>query len=909
MMLRGKLRIRLVGAIVCVTALLVMSPSVLATEPHEDPEIAKPVFSGISLLRYYSDALDFVLRKNPAEVETRLENMPFANIPQSLEESADTFAASGISISYLVIEIDEDLSKLRTLLKQSRLEETIEITLKILSRLSEANDQLERIELATETTGNELKVFSVQEQSDLRHSYDEVLEKINRIREMLDLHDDLLVDLAPMSEKIEDLLKLVDFNLVEILESTELILVEKPKPINITLEELLGSTEYALIKTLKPKDTNLGELLKLADISLAEFLQSTDITVLQELTPTDIALAELLKSADISLIKTLSSTDIAAEGLLKPEDFIIVERQDSQDIDLIELMKLIDVLLIQTLKPMDITMEVPPTVAFVGDNIRFEGVLISEGKPLAGREVDILVNSSRYVTVETDAWGHYQGILQVPYQYIPELDLQALYYPQDKDIGLFLASLSPVIKLKVLFYETELEITLEDRAYPGLDTMVTGRFDYGSSPPLNERKAEIYFDDILIAEFVAQEAFAQEIKIDSEADVGKHVITVSSAALGRYTSVVASATLNVTRATPFLDLNIPNVAMIPGSIGLEGKLYSEVGPLSEASIEIGLGKSQVELVSSKDGTFDTKIKVGMDFGVIGLQDLVIQVLPQEPWHAPLTTTSSVLVVNVVNSGAFVAILLFLGIYLPGRLKRKLGAYTRRKVRPETPTAPPELAPVYSERVTALSVTEESKEITGEPRDRVFYWYRLVARLLQGITNVLLGPQQTLREFAKETSRVLGPAAKYLIELTKMVERLLYSQYRPIEKDVDNSKQLSHRIEEETKLRVTTQPPLPGDLNREVTGAQLDLKEVSVASGARTFDFGGRVSAASPWRRPSTWLWVLLILAVAYYACILLFLLPLLLVSLALCLPVLIVDDSMETGSKAITKEESKSEGV
>jgi hypothetical protein len=317
--------------------------------------------------------------------------------------------------------------------------------------------------------------------------------------------------------------------------------------------------------------------------------------------------------------------------------------------------------------------------------------------------------------------------------------------------------------------------------------------------------------------------------------------------------------------------------MIPGSVRLEGKLYSEVGPLSEASIKMGLGKSQVELVSSGDGTFDTKIKVGMGFGVVGSQDLVIQVLPQELWHAPLNTTSSVLMVNVVNCGAFVAVILFLGIYLPGRLRRRLGAYPRRTARPAIAAALPESVPTYSERVTALTLTEDSDETSKEPRNRILYWYRLVVRLLQGITKALLGPQQTLREFAKESSDVLGPAAKYFIELTKTVERLLYSQYRPTESDVAKSKQLSRSIEEETKLRVTTQPLLARQVRGEGTGDQFEPNEVSVVGGARAFDFGGRVSTTSPWRQPSTWLWVLLILAVAYYACLLLFLLPLLVI--------------------------------
>ncbi len=127
-MVHGNLRQKIIRAMLCVTLFTTTGVPVFAAEPpHEDPEAAKLVFSGISLLRYYSDSLDFVLSKDPAEVEARLEKMPFANILQSLEESADSFATSGIGISYLVVEIDKDVTQFSKLVKQSRLKEAIKL--------------------------------------------------------------------------------------------------------------------------------------------------------------------------------------------------------------------------------------------------------------------------------------------------------------------------------------------------------------------------------------------------------------------------------------------------------------------------------------------------------------------------------------------------------------------------------------------------------------------------------------------------------------------------------------------------------------------------------------------------------------------------------------------------------------
>ena len=180
-------------------------------------------------------------------------------------------------------------------------------------------------------------------------------------------------------------------------------------------------------------------------------------------------------------------------------------------------------------------------------------------------------------------------------------------------------------------------------------------------------------------------------------------------------------------------------------------------------------------------------------------------------------------------------------------------------RPTAITVPSEPAPTYSERATVPGSTEEADEASTEPRNRIFSWYRLAVRVVQGITKALLKPQQTLREFAEESGKILGPAARYFIELTRVVERLLYSQYKPTEKDVEMSRELSDKIEAASKLRATTEALLG-----EGTG------------GAREFEFGDRAAKSGPWRQPDTWLWVMLILAVAYYACLLLFVLPLIL---------------------------------
>ncbi|MCJ7744233.1 MAG: DUF4129 domain-containing protein [Dehalococcoidales bacterium] len=636
-------------ALLCAGALLLLNAgNVVAVTPHEDPETATTVFSGIALFQYYAYSLDSILLKNAAEAEAKLEKLPWANVPESLAPVTEDFAASGIQLARLVVQIDRGWTTLKMFREQSRLDEAAELATAISANLTEAKSELNRVEQAVTATGLEFKVSSAPEGSDLKISYQEVLDRIDRIREMLSLFG----------------------------------------------------------KVVEVSQVPVGELLTRISLSLE------------------------------------------------------------------------------------------PMTAFVGDNVSFQGTLTSGQEPLTGRNVEILLNSSVYITVQTDASGRYQGAFKIPYWYRPELDAQALYYPRGNDKGVYLASLSPVVKLQVLFYPAELEIKLEAKAYPGRETSLSVRYDYGDAPVPEGREVEVYLDDQLITESTAQAEFVQKIVVDPNTGVGKHILTVSSAAAGRYAPVVASAPLEVAKATPILEIGLPRVTMIPGVLNLTGKIYSELGPVNNAQIKLAIGQSQVEFITEEAGAFATKMKLGMNLGIVGTQDLTIEVVPAEPWHAPLVVTRQILMVNVVNCASILVVLLLLGVYLPSRLRRRLGAYAPRKAPPPTTTELPRPAPAASGDLTD-SIPEDSVE-GGEPRRQVIYWYHFVTNLLARAAKAILKPQQTLREFAQECSRVLGPAANYFMVLTRILERILYSDYEPTAEDVEKSKQLSLTIKEKIK---------------------------------------------------------------------------------------------------------------
>ncbi len=775
-----------IGIVLGVAILTCTGSSVYAIDPHENPDTAREAFSGISLFNYYSGVLDFVLNKNLDEVEGRLAKMPFANIPEKIGDSVDNFSASTTDITAKVISIDDNLVLLKRLVQQSRLEESLKITSSILDDISITNLLLDDAKNAVEETGQGLGVFSSSASAKLIQTYTEVQDKLDKIRELLNLYLMLLED----------------------------------------------AVSAYLVETGIPQDIYSG-----LDLYLKEFLDS-------------------LVSPGYSLTQKVKFTDI--------------------------------------------TLEVESDEAFVGDIVSFNGVLSSEGGPLGGRNVSILIDSGQYMTVKTDGRGYYSGTIQVPLKYIPQLKIQSLYFPQGNDLGRYLAALSPEIYMDLLFYVTELAVTVDDMAYPGTNTTVTGIFNYGQNPPAEERDVEIYLDDIPIGEINAGEMFSKMVQISPDIEIGEHSLVVSVEGKGRYAPVITEAVLEVSRIIPHIDITIPGLALIPGSVEFNGRVYSELGPLGNTPVTVDLGNLSLKLVTTPDGYFGSKIGTGFSFGIIGSQDLMVRVTPDEPWFSSFRTAKKILLLNLITIITAVIILAVAGVYLPGRIKRILTNVTYRRPRPLMPVIEPEQVPEYS-GVAVLTPDEVKKEEKSpvEPRERIIHWYRIIIGIVQRISKSILQPQQTLREYVAGKSGIFGPAADYLMQFTVLVEKLLYSRYVPTAADVDNSERLFTELGNESKFQPGSNTGL---LDNEEVETTDQIIESEAFHNVNTTEYEENPLFQNRRGKLSVWVIVLLIITIAYYAGIILFVLPLLAVSISF-LPVIIINNpDTLTGSSTYEEE-------
>jgi hypothetical protein len=638
----------------CIVACLAMvGLPVFAAEPHEDPETARTVFSGMSIFQFYSGTLDFVLIKSQQDIEINIQKAPFANIPPALEDSLNNFVSSAKNLCSLILDLDASVSDIKVLLHESRYQEAAPLISKAFENILLAEGELDVIERATKIAGTEFQLSLAPKGSGILEAYKAVLDRIQRFRDLLKLYRSMV-----------------------------------------------------------------GE-------------QQTEISNRKPLLPTEL------------------------------------------------------------------TLKIKPVEAFVGDTIGVEGTLYTNGKPLADREIDIILNGSRYLTVKTDSQGRYSRALQVPYWYIPVIQVQSLYYPRASDVGIYGSCLSPSASLKVLFYDAILMLQTDKNAYPGRTTSIGGQFDYDSSPSANKRGIEIYLDNTLVRGSEVTNEFTEKLSLSADMKIGKHLITVSVSASGRYAPLATNATLNVKKATPVLTINLPSVALVPGSFVVNGKLDSEIGPVERAHITMIFEGKKIDAVSGDDGTFSATIKNNMGFGLFGSQSLEFMAIPQEPWQATLTTLHKIMTVYIVNCGAFFFILVILGVILPRRIKFRPWTGLKKKPK-ELTTSQPELLPVPSVSATSNIAPNHDNQDISEPHSRLFYWYRIVIQLIQRASGVLFKPNQTLREFVRDASRATGSSSKFILEFTRIIEKVLYSPYKVTEDDAKSGAQLAQKVQESLK---------------------------------------------------------------------------------------------------------------
>jgi hypothetical protein len=345
-----------------------------------------------------------------------------------------------------------------------------------------------------------------------------------------------------------------------------------------------------------------------------------------------------------------------------------------------------------------------------------------------------------------------------------------------------------------------LSLDADKQGYPGRETVLKASWTYQPAAPTIERNFEVRIDDMVVAQLSTTEEFIQAIDLPPDLQSGLHRLTVISFAEGRYASGIASGVINVSKAVTGLIINLPKIIMVPRQFNVNGSVVSELGPLQMALVRVKHASDIQEFHSADDGSFAGTLKTHYTFGLVGSESWTVEVIPQEPWNSPLLFSKKILVINGINCGIFLTLLIALGIIVPKKFRISIPALGRRReeIKPESAITNAHLAvtPVYGETIQSTRTLDGRSEM--EPRARIFSWYVLLIQLVQRVTRIVLKPHQTLREFVNGTRKTLGPVTNYLLEFTRLIEKLLYSREQASEKDVNTSEQLTRQVQDGLK---------------------------------------------------------------------------------------------------------------
>jgi hypothetical protein len=429
-----------------------------------------------------------------------------------------------------------------------------------------------------------------------------------------------------------------------------------------------------------------------------------------------------------------------------------------------------------------ISLTVDPATAYVGDRIGFQGHVTSDAEPLGGRKITILVDGATAADAETDVDGNYRGELAIPYNYVSEMSVEAVYHPEGDDISVYDGSTSPSVTLRVLFYQTNMILDAPKKAYPGQTYMLEGNLDYGNNPMPKTRQVQVYWDDELKTELEVTESFAVELPLPDNTAVGQHLVKVDVAPQQRYAPGSFTAQLEVTKAAVFIDVDAPGMALLPFGLIVSGKVYSDTGPLDGANVNIMLGDWEATTRTADDGTFKVHLNTGMSLTMFGSRNLEVSAVPKESWNQIGEISPSLKVINLVNIFGL-ALAIAVALFALFRVRKAI------KRTPAVGAQPGQATPETG--YTAVS----QPEAPGSPRSILIELYRQVLRSVQNMTTMMLRSNQTLREFAQETVPRLGPLAGHFKEFTLMMEKTLYSKRPPQEEDVARGEELSKRLQE------------------------------------------------------------------------------------------------------------------
>ncbi len=433
------------------------------------------------------------------------------------------------------------------------------------------------------------------------------------------------------------------------------------------------------------------------------------------------------------------------------------------------------------LKPVELSLSVATAEVFVGDSVTVSGKLSSDGGPLSGRKVSLLLDKKPVSVFNTKPDGSYAISLNIPREYIPDMALVAEYIPSGADINVYQGCESQSVP--VMFQPTLLEVSMPKIVYPGIPFMINGLVS--STDDNIDRTVRVLFGNISLAERSVQGRFSFEVNLPRQVSIGEHYLTIEVMPQERRSGVVKRTAISVSGLTISADIQSPTLVIMPQSVQVSGRVYHDLGPVQNAEISLGVGQPSAITKTAPDGSFATVTASTTDVLAcllpFSLQELMIDIKAVEPGSYELQVKRQVIIMNPISAGLMLAILVSLAMVL----------YKRRPVKlPEVAVNP---QPVKMRLPTYVSVEPHNK--FTDIKTRILSAYASGLGVIEEITGISTAPYLTLREFLGVVTPSASGVVKQFHELTTIAEMALYSGHTLNEDLAERAEGLADIIKE------------------------------------------------------------------------------------------------------------------
>lgn len=437
------------------------------------------------------------------------------------------------------------------------------------------------------------------------------------------------------------------------------------------------------------------------------------------------------------------------------------------------------------LRQTSLSLSLNQTEAWVGEVVEAYGNLTSEGEPLPGRRIMVLLGNSVVSISKTDEMGVFRAAVRVPYVYTQRQEVKAVYMPEGGDLGVYKPCESKPMILHVLFLRVRLEVEHPVKAYPGTYIHVQGLAVADGLPVERLRVKASLAGEETSSTTGLDGRFNLSLKIPAGLEAGVYRLTVESHPMGVYAPGRYVGAVKVAKARLSLTVKVPGFLMIPGTLPVSGRVESELRLEARPIIYISLAGVVNRTETSRDGLFNCSLRIDSLSLISGFYQLTVRAEPRKPWNAGAIYKASILVLNPANIALALAALAF-----TATLALKSIRYLKGR-----PIKPMSEKPVF-EKPTLMETTPVAAAHVSEGGwASVLENYLACLNALAGSLGFKPEPSETLREFMLRVRPSLGGLSKLFEELTLITETALYSAAKPTSEAICRAEWLAVRIVE------------------------------------------------------------------------------------------------------------------